>query len=377
MLDLLEAADQLDGTFDYIVAHGVYAWVPDGVRAAIMPLIERLLSPRGVAFVSYNALPGGYGRMAVRDMMLHHVGHIADPAAQIAAAKKLLQDFVTPGPDDAPSTAAMRREAAVALTYADGLLYHDQLNGCYAPQTLSAVVGAARAAGLRYLGDARGSGVGQGFVDPGKAAIDDDSFVRHLQTMDYRTGRYFRASLFVQGDAVFSRVVDHQAAATMWAATHSRVAADGSFQLGGMALRIDDPRHARMLAALIGRGPGWHAVGEVAADEDLRKSLCRRAIEGFVTLHAAAAPFTLQPSDHPVASRFARAALRSGERRIATLDHRLIEIDYPAERALIPLLDGSRSRADLMHVWEAQPNRTHASFDRALAVIAGKRLLSR
>src|SRR5690242_6182185 len=45
VLNILEAAERLDGTFDYISAHGIYAWVPDVVRAAVMPLIRRRLSP--------------------------------------------------------------------------------------------------------------------------------------------------------------------------------------------------------------------------------------------------------------------------------------------------------------------------------------------
>ena len=50
------------GTFDYIIAHGLYSWIPADVRAHVMPLIARLLAPNGVALVSYNAMPGCHMR---------------------------------------------------------------------------------------------------------------------------------------------------------------------------------------------------------------------------------------------------------------------------------------------------------------------------
>ena len=62
------------GEFDYVVAHGVYAWVPDAARDALMALFARCLAPHGVAFVSYNALPGARLRTMLREMVLLHAG---------------------------------------------------------------------------------------------------------------------------------------------------------------------------------------------------------------------------------------------------------------------------------------------------------------
>src|SRR5436190_7654189 len=45
------------GEFDYILAHGVYAWVPDPVREKIMSIFKENLAPQGVAYVSYNCHP--------------------------------------------------------------------------------------------------------------------------------------------------------------------------------------------------------------------------------------------------------------------------------------------------------------------------------
>jgi SAM-dependent methyltransferase len=71
-LDLMNLPDDF-GSFDYIVVHGVYSWVPDAVRDGLMALVAEHLAPHGVAFVSYNALPGGHLRRLTREMMLYHI----------------------------------------------------------------------------------------------------------------------------------------------------------------------------------------------------------------------------------------------------------------------------------------------------------------
>jgi hypothetical protein len=346
VLDILDAADTLDGPFDYIVAHGVYAWVPDHVRTALMAMFGRLLSPLGVAFVSYNALPGGYSRMALRDMMLHEVGHIADPTARIAAAQDLLRRFSVQQPNDAPITRAMRIEAEVALTYADGLLYHDQLNGFYNPQSLTQVVDAARAQGLRYMGDARGSGADLGFLDPSKADMDEAAWLHALQALDYRNGRYFHASLLVRAEADISRVVRPEAAADMWISTRSTHDGADRFTLGKASLQVTDPRRADMLRRLIAARPGWLRVADLVEDPDLLGPLCSQAIQGFVDLHTVAPPFVPTAGETPVAGAVARMQAAAGEAKVAALDHALKPID-DEERRLLPLLDGTRDRAAL------------------------------
>ena len=80
-LDLRELPADL-GSFDYIIAHGLYSWIPADVRAHVLPLIARHLAPNGVAFVSYNTLPGCHMRRAVWEMLKYHTRDIAGQASQ-------------------------------------------------------------------------------------------------------------------------------------------------------------------------------------------------------------------------------------------------------------------------------------------------------
>ena len=55
----IEDLELASARFDYVVAHGVYSWVAEPVRDRLLQLCRSVLSDRGIAYVSYNALPGG------------------------------------------------------------------------------------------------------------------------------------------------------------------------------------------------------------------------------------------------------------------------------------------------------------------------------
>ena len=73
-------------SFDYIVAHGVYSWVPASVRDALLSLAHARLTQNGLMFVSFNVYPGCHVREATWRMLHHHVDAIADPRARLDAA---------------------------------------------------------------------------------------------------------------------------------------------------------------------------------------------------------------------------------------------------------------------------------------------------
>ena len=58
------------GTFDYIIAHGVYSWLDDGVKDALLRLIDEHLAEDGIAYISYNTYPGWHTMDEVRQLMM-------------------------------------------------------------------------------------------------------------------------------------------------------------------------------------------------------------------------------------------------------------------------------------------------------------------
>lgn len=46
------------GTFDYVALHGVYSWVPEALRAALVRCLAAATHPGSLVYVSYNTQPG-------------------------------------------------------------------------------------------------------------------------------------------------------------------------------------------------------------------------------------------------------------------------------------------------------------------------------
>jgi methyltransferase-like protein/ubiquinone/menaquinone biosynthesis C-methylase UbiE len=81
--DVLDIEEKTFGKFDFIIAHGLFSWVPDFVREKVLSLYQELLNPNGIAYLSYNALPGCHRRKIVSDAMRFHTRKIDDPLEKV------------------------------------------------------------------------------------------------------------------------------------------------------------------------------------------------------------------------------------------------------------------------------------------------------
>src|SRR4029077_18165109 len=76
------------GNFDFIIAHGVFSWVPAEVQEALLSTFRRLLAPEGVAYMSYNVYPGWKAKEIVRDAMLLASGDSVTPEEKVREARR-------------------------------------------------------------------------------------------------------------------------------------------------------------------------------------------------------------------------------------------------------------------------------------------------
>jgi SAM-dependent methyltransferase len=371
-LDILDAADgAVTGEWDFIVAHGVYAWVPEPVREAMWRLIARVLAPAGVAYVSYNAMPGGHLRLAMREMLLHHLQGVDDPAERIAQAKALLRAYAEQADSDEPIVAAMRGLARSMAERVDGVLHHDELGEVYAPQSLAQVSEAAERHGLKWLGEAAPGRLTDGFGPDDQAEL-----VRAAQLRDYLEGRYFRQSLFVRAELPVSRRFDPQRVAPLWAGCHGRRTGETEFTTDQERCEVSDPGLIAALDRLIASYPARIRCGELFGDDAHLDALFRMFDAGLITLHAGPAPCATEIPERPTASPLARMQLREGWPAVATLDHRTLAITDERARAFIQLLDGSRDRAELERDWAATGHADQVPLDHALEMVRRSALLA-
>jgi SAM-dependent methyltransferase len=123
-----EAFTRLEGTFDYVVLHGVFSWVDDATRDALLGFASRALAPDGLLYVSYNTLPGWSVRGMVRDFLCAQTQSIAGLRARAQAARSAaarLGEML--GASDHPYSQLMAREFAFVRDARDSYVAHEFL----------------------------------------------------------------------------------------------------------------------------------------------------------------------------------------------------------------------------------------------------------
>jgi SAM-dependent methyltransferase len=337
------------GSFDYVIAHGVYAWVPDAVRAAIMELIGHVLSPNGVALISYNALPGGHMRMIMRDMLLHQIEGIDDPQLKIVATRHFLETLDTEIPADEPIRQAIRDLARSMLKRPDNLLFHDELGDYYAPQSLSGISTAAGKAGLRFLNDSGRNRLLDGFF-PDDYELSDNpehEIVRLRQADDYLAMRFFRQTVFVRSECAPCRKIATANLGPLWMTAQLPRREDGVFRFGEDEIEIGDAQLASALEKLTAKWPERLPVMETIEGEDRLLAVMELFAEGYVSLHSKPAPFAVEITEKPCASPLVRAQLQRGEVQLCALNHTYVAVEQPALRTLLEHADGTRTAGDI------------------------------
>ena len=87
--DFRTADERLSGQFDYIVAHGVFSWVPHEVRDALLKLCARRLRDGGLLYLNYNSRPGWNVAGLVREFLLAQTAGEIDLAARAQLAQEV------------------------------------------------------------------------------------------------------------------------------------------------------------------------------------------------------------------------------------------------------------------------------------------------
>ncbi len=191
--------DESFGKFDYIIAHGILSWVPRDVQDKIFEISKNNLSENGIAYISYNTLPGWSAIRGIREMMLYHTDAFEDPAVKTLEARRLLE-FIAEGngEDENPYKKLIENEIKRLKDTGDSYLAHDHLEANNEPFYFNDVMKKADSRELQYLGDASVSTMFVGNL-PEKTAetlkVIGSDVVRTEQYMDFVKNRRFRSTL--------------------------------------------------------------------------------------------------------------------------------------------------------------------------------------
>jgi SAM-dependent methyltransferase len=351
--DLTDIEDSL-GVFDYVVAHGVYAWVARETRQALMRVMAKSLSPVGLAFVSYNAYPGGHFRQILRDLLLSATDDVVDPAEKLRTAHAVLAQAADAWSASDPFQNALRTAAEGMLAKRAEVVFHDELGAHFEPQLLSEVIAAARNVGLEYLCDSNPPMCAEAFfpseIFAAAQPYSHGDWGRFEQLMDFRDVRFFRNSIFCRGGGI-DRRIEPRRLRGLWAygapkplERDQEAPEEFAFAVGqGGKVTTNSVRLADLITRIGAAFPQCTPLDEAADDPDLAAQTLRLFVGNVIRLRTAPYSFTLTPGDRPLASPLARLQAKRGEQILTSLNNSSVAMD-PSGRELLGLLDGTRTR---------------------------------
>jgi SAM-dependent methyltransferase len=260
--------------FDYIVAHGVYTWVDEASRRALLEFIDAHLRPGGLVYLSYNTMPGWAADLPVQYLLrLLTEGGDGDSGVRVAAAADFIRRLVA-----ARAPALDRSYVAGELCehpqdYAAPYLVHEFLHAGWQPVYVTELRAAVRAIGLEPVGSATLVENFDAWVltDAAIAVLADiaDPDRREL-VRDFFLGQRFRADVFAR-DA--SKIDQSERERRLGAAAYALVRPPGAVAWRARTtrgrVRYDGPGPRALVAAL---SAGPRVVAEVPVGDIL--TLC-------------------------------------------------------------------------------------------------------
>jgi SAM-dependent methyltransferase len=368
--DLLEVGPEL-GKFDYIIAHGLYAWVPEPVRDRLLALCGELLAPNGVAFVSYNALPGSHLRRMIREMMLFRTKSIENSDEKVRIGVEFIGNLAEIHPEGKVYRALFDEQLKRLNVKRPHVLFHDDFSPAYHPVYFSQFIEHASQHGLQYLCEAE-------LPHPNDPCFKPE-FQRTLQAasteltaqeqmLDFARMRSYRETLlcrshhqlkrkfppdsfhrFLFASPITSEPAENESARFYTIAT-------------GTKMHCIQPATIALLEKLIAAWPHTLTFDELAAAlaeqglNDPAKAamlLLQLATAQMLELHLWVPPLAKEISNRPRATATSRLDARSRD-YTSTLWHTQVDLTDAIGRQCLQLLDGTRDRAALLEALKTQ-----------------------
>ncbi len=338
--------------YDFVVCHGLASWISPATRRALLFGAAHALAPGGIAYVSFNVLPGWYDRLAARAFLR------AFPSDGPRASLAWLRDAVSPELGDY----RRRLDAIISRLQETDLAYatHEYLADEHHPLFVRDLLGEASEVGLAYLGDAipaetslallpeavRERAASLGTVEAQQLVdfVRNTAFRRALLVRDRDAqARRFRWRPELHADAlgslrVSSRLRPH--------APEAPAARSERFDGPDQSAQIDAPllrRTLHALARIAPRSVPWPDLAQgldPTSVETLRADLLDLVVAtGAVDLHAHEPPLGDARSPRPRACPVARWHAAHGG-PITNAWHQEVRLDDPLLREVLALLDG-------------------------------------
>lgn len=288
---------------DYIALHGVYTWIGDAGRAAVIDIARHVLRPGGLLYCGYNALPGWAAIVPLRHYFLAHTQAMqGDTTAKVAATLRHLAELKAKG-------AEFFRKHPTAAGFLDDMLkvdpsylVHEIFPPEWSPLDFSTVLHQMRSAGLDFAGsadlaqNARRLAVRPEFLPH---FLKESDFERRELYRDYVNNTFFRRDIYYRPRAEESRLPFETLATRPFGTKVPVRELSRLLTLPWGRIPIDDERFNALRVAFRG---GTRTLEEIAADPGLARWSGAELVESvqILTFGLEVAPF-LRSAETPAA----------------------------------------------------------------------------
>jgi methyltransferase-like protein/2-polyprenyl-3-methyl-5-hydroxy-6-metoxy-1,4-benzoquinol methylase len=375
--DVLTVSAEKFGKFDYIIAHGLFSWVPDFVREKVLQIYREMLTENGVGYISYNAYPGCHLRDLTRNMMRFHVKDIAEPLEQVSESLKFLEFFGENVEKDSLHGQVIRRELSHMVIRTRENVFHDDLSEINQPFYFADFIAKAEKNNLQFLSEAEFHS-SQTFHFSAKVqemlTSFGDDVIKTEQYIDFVKSRRFRQTLLCRKEITVNRkiapnvlhdfsIVSEVKPESSNPNLKSKVV-EKFVSTSKATFQID---HALTKAALVYLSKIWSKSIKfddliAEATKLLKKENCEVSSDniestttvlfqlfsaGFIKIHVFEPKFTTKISDKPKVSSFARWQAKKNE-TVTTLTGLSLSLEDDLVRKLLLLLDGKRDKKSIL-----------------------------
>jgi Predicted methyltransferase regulatory domain/Methyltransferase domain len=253
------AANGGDNDLDVIALHGIFSWVARPVQDAIVAITRQRLQPNGLAYISYNCMPGWAPLAPIRQVMVEvKRRNPGRSERQLALALDLITKLRRGNAAYFAANPAAGQHLDAMLKLDHVYLAHEYLDGHWDLFQFSEVAARMSEAKLSYLASATiPENLDQYAVpenlQPLLAQTDDPMLKETIR--DFAANKRFRRDLFARGSA------------TLIGGEHRRILSELSFTLAVPRSRVMF-RFAGPLMELTGRAELYLPIVNLLAQKD-------------------------------------------------------------------------------------------------------------
>jgi SAM-dependent methyltransferase len=192
--------------FDMIGLHGIWSWVTPENRGYIVDFLRRKLRPGGVAYISYNVMPGWAVTAPLRQLFAMHAemtaGRGISSSERMENALQFVETMLSKDPAYLRANPGLKERFDQIKAMPRAYVIHEYLNANWSPQYFYQIAGILGEAKLEYACSASyHDALDEIHLTPAQLewvqSIDNEPFRETVQ--DYLRNTQFRRDYWVKG----------------------------------------------------------------------------------------------------------------------------------------------------------------------------------